>query len=64
MNIHFKIQAKQTVNLEVLQKYSPLSRLQTLKALYNSFDCDAFLLPYRVRKLSKRARRCTTVGAV
>lgn len=66
LNIHFKIEAKKTVeiNLLMLQKISGTTFKKAIENLYISFDKDYFMLPYKVRKLSKRARRNTTVKAV
>ena len=33
------------------------NRVESLKSLYTCFNNDKFLLPYKVQKLSKRARR-------
>ena len=70
MNIHFKIQAKNDIIVNgsnsLISTFFPdcLTRSESLKLLYRVFDCDTFLLPYKVQKLSKRSRRETTVKAV
>lgn len=50
LNINQKIEAKKTYSLN-------LSGAKELKNLYNVFSMDTFLLPYKVNKLSKKARR-------
>jgi hypothetical protein len=50
LNINQKIEAKKTYSLS-------LSGAKELKNLYNVFSMDTFLLPYKVNKLSKKARR-------
>ena len=62
LNIHLKIEAKgllTTSKINALQRINGLNRYHTIKLIYNVCDCDSFLLPYKVRKLSKRARRNT-----
>jgi hypothetical protein len=59
LNIHQKIEAKKVLNpsiLALIQKefFTP-SKL--LKSTYEVFSKDLFLLPYKVQKLSKKARR-------
>lgn len=60
LNIHLKIEAKGLLTsnkINALQRINGLNRYCTIKLIYNAFDCDSFILPYRVNKLSKRARR-------
>jgi hypothetical protein len=57
LNIHLKIEAKKSVNLELICKVLHYSRRQTLETTYKHFNCDYYLLPYKVQKLSKRAKR-------
>lgn len=62
LNIHFKIEARKTaeVNIPMLKRISQKSYAETLNGLYNRFEnSDYFMLPYRVQKLSKKARRKT-----
>ena len=57
LNIHLKIEAKNIINLDLIAKVLKYNRTQTIEAIYRNFDKDYFLLPYKVNKLSKRARR-------
>ena len=60
LNIHLKIEAKKVFNTVIvnqLQNINELSRKNTIILIYTLFEKDCFLLPYKVRKLSKRARR-------
>ena len=60
LNIHLKIEAKKTVeiNIILLQKISNADFKNSVVNLYNRFEnSDYFMLPYKVNKLSKRARR-------
>ena len=50
LNINQKIEAKKTYLLR-------LSSAKELNNLYFVFSKDTFLLPYKVNKLSKKARR-------
>lgn len=50
LNINQKIEAKKTYLLR-------LSSAKELNNLYTIFSKDTFLLPYKVNKLSKKARR-------
>jgi hypothetical protein len=52
LNINQKIEAKKTYLIA-------LNNVNEFNNLYNVFSKDAFLLPYKVNKLSKRARRNT-----
>ena len=55
MNIHFKIEAK-----SLMERVSYSRRLElgiTLSNVYEAFNHDRFMLPYKVQKLSKKARR-------
>ena len=62
MNIHLKIEAKQTLvingsKLTLSAFNSPnITRANAIKMIYTVFNNDTFLLPYKVQKLSKRAR--------
>lgn len=64
-NIHFKIEAKKAVCIhsETFQKYLEISKsvntggAKAFKELYKVYCFDVFMLPYKVKKLSKRARR-------
>lgn len=59
MNIHLKIEAKKLMFSLLKQPYVNIynNRVEGLKSLYTCFNSDKFLLPYKVQKLSKRARR-------
>lgn len=59
MNIQMKIEAKQVAYLSLMQlaKMSNTTLSATLKNLYDAFNKDTFQLPYKVKKLSKRAKR-------
>lgn len=63
LNIHLKIEAKKAVIINgsnlLIEAFFPenLARTKALDILYRVFEKDAFLLPYKVQKLSKRARR-------
>ena len=59
MNIHLKIEAKKLMFSLLNQPYVNIynNRVEGLKSLYTCFNSDKFLLPYKVQKLSKRARR-------
>lgn len=57
LNIHLKIESKKSINLDLVCKILGYTKKQTLEATYKNFNCDYFLLPYKVQKLSKRARR-------
>jgi hypothetical protein len=58
MNVHFKIEAKKVVNPIILKNGMPELKLsESLNQLYTCFSKDIFMLPYKVKKLSKRARR-------
>jgi hypothetical protein len=63
LNIHLKIEAKKTVIINgsnlLASVYFPeiTTRAKAINILYRAFENDCFLLPYKVRKLSKRARR-------
>ena len=59
MNIHLKIEAKKLMFSLLKQPYVNTynNRVESLKSLYTCFNNDKFLLPYKVQKLSKRARR-------
>lgn len=62
LNINLKIEAKgllTTNRIDALQRINNFTRKDTLKMIYLCFDCDAFILPYKVKKLSKQARRNT-----
>ena len=63
MNIHLKIEAKRIVKVSVLDlsKINTFTPSQTLLGVYEAFNINAFLLQYKVQKLSKRARRNTTI---
>jgi hypothetical protein len=56
LNINLKIEAK-----SMILKYGNLLELGKSKEgflnLYQVFSLDTFLLPYKVQKLSKRAKR-------
>lgn len=55
LSINLKIQAK-----DLIHRYGRVISLNTAKDLnmfYDTFNQDTFLLPYKVQKLSKRARR-------
>lgn len=64
LNIHLKIEAKKLSNCNFVKFANQLetSVSNTLNTLYYSFDCDTFLLPYKVQKLSKKARRSTKLN--
>tara|TARA_R110002049_G_scaffold32253_3_gene107793 strand:+ start:2530 stop:2706 length:177 start_codon:yes stop_codon:yes gene_type:complete len=55
LNINLKIEAKKTIGSEGIN----FLKKQGLgfEEIYNSFNKELFLLPYKVQKLSKRARR-------
>ena len=59
MNIQMKIEAKQVAYLSLMQlaKMNNATLSVTLKNLYDTFSKDTFQLPYKVQRLSKRARR-------
>jgi len=59
LNIHLKIEAKETclITLAQLSELTNKKQSETLKSLYITFSKDCFILPYKVQKLSKRARR-------
>ena len=57
MNIHLKIEAKKTFDLSLICKALGYTRKQTIETTYKCFNADYYLLPYKVQKLSKRARR-------
>jgi hypothetical protein len=57
LSIHLKIEAKNSINLDLVCKVLNYSRVQSIQAVYKTFNKDCFLLPYKVQKLSKRARR-------
>ena len=57
MNIHLKIEAKKTFDLSLICKVLGYTRKQTIETTYKCFNSDYYLLPYKVQKLSKRARR-------
>lgn len=64
-SIQFKIEAKKHVCIysETFENYLKISNdvnmggFKAFKELYKTFFQKAFLLPYQVKKLSKRARR-------
>lgn len=68
MNIHLKIEAKNAlmVTPTALTKSfitSPnIKKSEVLKSLYKVFTLDCFALPYKVQKLSKKARRNTKIN--
>lgn len=59
MNINLKIESKKTINIKIsyIMNANGLSRCEAIKFIYDNFNQDYFLLPYKVQKLSKRARR-------
>ena len=63
LNVHLKIEAKKAIIIDgsnlLIVAYFPenLSRKKAFDILYRAFEKDIFLLPYKVQKLSKRARR-------
>ena len=65
LNIHLKIQAKTLLQLNNSKKsiiiLTGFKASKLLKTVYKVFEQDSFMLPYRVQKLSKRARRNTTI---
>ena len=63
MNIHLKIEAKRLIHikLDYIIEHNNLTRCEAIKYNYNNFNQDYFLLPYKVQKLSKRARRTTFI---
>jgi hypothetical protein len=61
LNIHQKIEAKKVLSQSVValiqnELFTP-SKL--LNSIYEVFSKDLFLLPYKVQKLSKKAKRDT-----
>lgn len=58
MNVNFKIEAKKLLSPTILKSYLPEQKLSDiLKTHYKVFSKDIFMLPYKVQKLSKKARR-------
>lgn len=55
LNINLKIEAKKTITSKGIEflKNNGLG----FNEIYKSFNKDRFLLPYKVQKLSKKARR-------
>ena len=55
LNINLKIEAKRIISSEGIEflKNQGLS----FEEIYKSFNKELFLLPYKVQKLSKKARR-------
>lgn len=56
LNIHLKIEAKEVVNTR-FNRGIFMTNAKDFNNLYQVFEKDLFLLPYKVQKLSKRARR-------
>lgn len=55
LSINLKIQAK-----SLISRYGKVVSMNTVtdfNILYSAFENDAFMLPYKCQKLSKRARR-------
>lgn len=66
LNIHLKIEAKKDImsgSNTLVATFFPehLERSKALNLLYRVFEKDCFVLPYTVQKLSKKARRKTTI---
>ena len=58
MNVNLKIEAKKMVEPVILRNALPeMKGAERLKIIYTAFSYDIFMLPYKVNKLSKRARR-------
>jgi hypothetical protein len=58
MNINFKIEAKKIVSPIIIKNLIPeLTAKQVVDLIYKTFSNDLFMLPYKVQKLSKKARR-------
>ena len=58
--IHLKIEAKGKVNMIELYKHNSddFTRIELYKLIINTVALnDLFILPYKVQKLSKKARR-------
>lgn len=57
MNINLKIEAKNGCSYQGRIFYVlPVKKSLELKMIYTTFE-DCFILPYKMQKLSKRARR-------
>lgn len=63
MNIHLKIEAKRCMMVtptQITKAFinSPnIKKSEVFKIIYRVFNTDSFLLPYKVQKLSKKARK-------
>ena len=58
MNINLKIEAKKNISPRLIKICMPeLTSLKILNLIYLTFNKDLFLLPYKVNKLSKKAKR-------
>ena len=58
MNVNLKIEAKKNISPKLINICMPdLTSLEILNLIYLTFEKDLFLLPYKVQKLSKKARR-------
>tara|TARA_R110000772_G_C13310310_1_gene440387 strand:- start:48501 stop:48677 length:177 start_codon:yes stop_codon:yes gene_type:complete len=58
MNIHLKIEMKKAMAFDTILPYAERLRLGiNHQTIYKALNCSFFLLPYKVYKLSKKARR-------